>query len=447
MLSTGIIIVFIIGLTSGIYYFTVYIKIKETKKPNIIIILSDALRKDHLGCYGYKRDTTPNIDLFAKDATLFKNAFAQSPSTKPSIASLFTSRYPSQHNTIYNEDALNSTYITLAEVLKENNYLTAGFIENPVISGVFNYNQGFDSWELDDRRHIEETDESMADFDRKIFTWLDVHYKQPFFLYIHYIDPHMPYNAPAQFKNFFDENHDESKIGDIDKRFEDEKLSHESEKNLEYLILSYDNEVRYIDSRFRELIIKLKQLKILDDSIVIFLSDHGEGFLEHKRFQHSYSVYSELVNMPLIIRYPKLFKKRYEKKYVQQIDIFPTIMYILKIPSDSLSLEGNNILSRFNKNIKIVSEHLIEGWRTPQRCVMYNNWKLIQDIDLGTYSLFNIAEDPLDHKNLIEENTTTANSLKFYLAEWQKNLGDKKEASKVRLDKSLEEKFKSLNYI
>lgn len=438
---------FVIVLVMHIYYMRARAKIK---RPNIVIIVSDALRKDHLGCYGYRNDATPNIDRFAKDATLFKNAFAQSPSTKPSVASLFTSRYPSQHSTIYKQDALNLTQVTLAEVLSEHNYLTAAFIENPVISGLFNYNQGFRWYELNDGRDEAATDELTADFDRKIFFWLKTYYTQPFFLYIHYIDPHGPYNAPAPFANFFDRH---------GKRYNDTKKdileylknndSRKKKRNLEHLISLYDDEVRYVDSRFKALIMRLENLNILDNSIVIFLSDHGEGFLEHGKLDHSYSLYSELINIPLIIRYPRLFKKHYEEKYVQQIDIFPTIMYILGIPSDALSLEGKNILSAPSEDIKIVSEQLRYGeeWGRPQRCIISKGWKLIQDIHLGVYSLFNIKDDPFDQKNLIQENTDVANKLKFFLSEWHKELKDKKESDKVTLDKNLEKKIRSLGYV
>ncbi|MFC2091224.1 sulfatase [Elusimicrobiota bacterium] len=416
--------------------------------PNIIMILSDTLRKDHLGCYGHKRNTTPNIDLFAENAILIKNAFAQSPSTKPSVASLFTSKYPSQHHVTYNEDSLNLSYMTLAEILKQNKYMTAGFIENSVIDKRFGFSQGFSEWIMDDRRHKVATSEPMTEFDEKISSWLDKYRGRPFFLYMHYIDPHNPHNAPKPFNNFFSKEYTDripnfkGKSPEIIKRH-----FYKNKRDLEHLISFYDNEIRYIDSRFGELINKLKKLDILDNSIVIFLSDHGEGFLEHDNFAHSYSVYGELINIPLIIRFPKLSQKDYTEDHVQHVDIMPTIMHVLKINTDALLFEGRNILAESNNKAAIFSEHLRRGWGIPQQCIISGNWKLIYGLESGDYSLFDIKKDPLDYENIIGLHSEIADTLKSYLLKWRTGLTDKKEALKVDLDNEFIEKLKSLGYI
>ena len=385
----------VIGLAMflGILVFLL-IKACSPNKPNIIIIISDALRKDHLGCYGYKRNTSAHIDSFAKGATLFMNAFSQAPSTKPSIASLFTSKYPSQHNAINDEDALDEGRITLAEVLRGNGYESAGFIENSEMAREFQYCQGFNLWELDSTRHYSLISQPAEKFDNKIYTWLDKHHKKPFFLYVHYIDPHTPYNAPEPFNNYFKT--------DYDGEFPQEACANpgkyhtfflNNKKALERLISLYDDEIRYVDSRFQKLISKLKQLNIFDKTIVIFTTDHGEGFLEHGWLQHSYSVCAELINVPLIIRYPKLFKKGKDEKYVQLIDIFPTITHILNINTDTLALEGKDILSEPEKQVKVFSEHLKREWGAVQECIIAGDWKLIHRIRSDTYRLFNIKKD------------------------------------------------------
>jgi len=407
-ISRTILAIFFIPVISII--FVIYFKINTPNRPNVIIVVSDALRKDHLGCYGYPRDTSPHIDAFAKTATLFKNAFAQAPHTKPSIASLFTSRYPSQHNTKYHEEFLSSTLVTLAEVLSERNYRTAGFVENIAVFKPGNYSQGFSDWAVREswpriREHGKGNDNSTEEFDNKIFSWLEKNHDDPFFLYLHYIDPHFPYNAPKPFNGLFNDSRQDSEEG----------------TDLAHRIASYDEEIRFMDFRFGKLVEKLEQLNILDKSIIIFTSDHGEGFLEHGRFGHGNSVYAELINIPLIIRYPKLFRKGYGERYVQHIDIFPTIVHALKIDTGSFLLEGKSILSKSDKDVKVFSEQLRKGKRRwlPQRSIIFRGWKLIHNLPPdthNTHNLFNVREDPLDYENVAGEHPEIVADMRSHIS-------------------------------
>jgi arylsulfatase A-like enzyme len=417
-------------------------RINVENRPNIVILISDALRRDHLGCYGYERNTTPNIDQFSKDARLYKNGFAQAPSTKSSIASLFTSKYPSQHKMLYNVDSFDLSHITLAEVMRENKYMTGGFIENYNIIRKFKYDQGFKKYEL-----INKTKETYNDFDNKIFSWIKKNREKPFFLYVHYVDPHSPYDALKPFYNHFYNHKWGKKIRATTEEDVENNIQYfkENENALKNIIASYDEEILYIDSRFNKFVSRLRQMNILDNTIFIFLSDHAEGFLEHDYLIHVYSVYSDQINIPFIIRYPKLFEKGEDEKYVQHIDIFPTLMHILNINSDHLQLEGNNILSE-SDDVKIFCEHL-KKYGTPQQCIIYKDWKLIKNIETNIYSMYNIKEDPNEQKNLIEKNTKMADLLKRYLFNWENNLTNKREAQKIKLDDETRERLRSLGYI
>jgi len=439
-------VIFFIILVCGLIILAgfIYLKWYSFPKPNVLIIISDALRRDHLGCYGYSRDTSPDIDLFAKNAVLYKNAFAQAPSTKPSVASIFTSQYPSQHQAIYNNQALDTEYRTLAEVLKDNDYITAGFTENPQIARRFHYDQGFDTWELDDRRHGI-TSEPMDDFDRKIFAWLDAHCQDTFFLYIHYIDPHIPYQPPEPFCGFFDDDY----TGEITGDYNDVQklIARRNRRDLEHVIALYDEEIRYINSRMKKLIKKLKQLKIWKDTIIIFTADHGEAFFDHGAFfTHSNSVYAEEINIPFILHYPRMFRRGTEERYIQHIDIFPTVLHMLKIDSAALSLEGNNFLSKPDRDIEVIAEHLRERKR-PQRGLISKGWKLIKRIDKDMISLYDIEQDPTDSENVADEHPDIAGRLESRLSGWLDYLKDIKTPTQVELDDEMIDKLKSLGYL
>ena len=151
-------------------------------RPSVMMVVVDTLRRDHLGAYGYGREVSPHIDAFAESAVVFDRAYAQSPSTKPSMASLFTSTLPSHHGTIFNEHALPEHYITLAEVFQSAGYETAGFGENPIIRADFDFDQGFEEYETQSHRHSIRNDGPNDGFDRSVRDWLGDHAHEEFFL-------------------------------------------------------------------------------------------------------------------------------------------------------------------------------------------------------------------------------------------------------------------------
>jgi len=425
-------------------------KTKVAPSPNVIIVVSDALRRDHLGCYGYEKTTTPYLDAFARESSIFKNAYAQSPSTKPSIASLFTSKYPSQHKAIYNENSLNPEFLTLAEVLKEHRYVTAAFNENPMIELRFNYNQGFDQWNTNDKRH-KFTLASMKDFDDKIMTWLDTNYENPFFLYIHFIDPHNPYRAPME--STTQEKNENSTLGRMTEGKKLLKLKNGILiglfEGIDQLISLYDEEIKYVDSRFGQLMDKINQLGIMNNSMIIFLADHGEGFLDHGFFYHSYSVNAELINIPLLVHFPGGMKEVLPDVPVQQVDIFPTIMDVIGIEDDSFSFEGKSIFKKRPPEAIIFSEHLRKGYgKGMQQCVIKKNWKLIYSLETQTFNLYNLKLDPMEKTDRSKEFPSIAKQLKNELYTWhQRMLKNSSKAQKAHIDKELYRKMYSLGYI
>jgi len=460
-------------------------------RPNVIVIISDALRRDHLSCYGYHRNTSPNIDSFAEEATLYDNAFAQAPATKPSVASIFTSRYVVQHNMIDGRYILPDGFVTLAEFLKNNGYITAGFLENYILGLASNYQQGFDTWIIDERRNLPDNNDVTGDnFDAKIKAWVRANSDAPFFLYLHYIDPHHPYGAPGALYNSFNKDY-RGKIKGDENLLKIRKLFASDKKELDHLISLYDSEILYMDTRFGAFIKHLKKLGLYDKTLIIFTSDHGEAFLEHGMLEHGGSLNAEQIIIPFIMKLPDPSGRGRSGRYVQHIDIFPTIASILSLDTSRLHLEGNDIFrEKSADNIKIVSEHLgldsklvkfqdknfskrpkptkdIIAQRlhadkddldiSPrQRSIIYRGWKLIHNIYQDRYALYNIKQDPLESDELHELYPRAANALRSHLDKWKRetrvNETFKKDGKRgapplVIMDEEFRAKLKSLGYL
>ena len=168
---------------------------------NIIFILIDTVRPDHLSCYGYARPTSPTIDVLAHQGVLFRNVIAQAPWTKPSVASFFTSRLPFTHGVTWRgeNERLPESLVTLAEVLSRNGYRTAAFSDNPHITKSNGFGQGFDTF-IENHSFLKGNAESLTD---KVIAWLDKNYQKKHFIYIHYLDPHDPYEAPGSYHEMF----------------------------------------------------------------------------------------------------------------------------------------------------------------------------------------------------------------------------------------------------
>ena len=398
------------------------------RPPNVVIVLSDTLRRDHLSHSGYDRLTSPNLDAFAADATLYTNAFAQSPSTKPSVTSLFTSLYPSQHQVISNKDAVPNSYVMLAEILKTHGHATAAFVENTVIGAQFGFSQGFDDWTFDDTRHFR-TDQTMDEFDESILSWLSAKRDDPFFLYVHYIDPHSPYDPPRPWRRKF---HQES--GGRARR-----------------VNRYDEEISYVDHRIGRVLDQLDSLGLRDNTLVIFLSDHGEGFREHGLYEHSYSVYAELINIPLVIRYPGGSAPRRIEDFVGHVDLLPTILDVVGVNREDLPLEGRSLVREDSQepqvgvDAAVVSEHLRANG--PQRAIMRGDRKLIHDIETDRLHLYDLKGDPLDAHALAGVEDQLAPNLHRELVQRVAKMRRQRDADQIELDEDTLKALKALGYV
>lgn len=405
---------------------------KSPSNPNVLLIVADTLRADHLGCYGYNLPTSPYIDKFAADALIFEKAMSNAPWTKPSMGTIFTSMYPHEHQAFYWEDNLNNACLTLAETFRNNNYLTFAVQTNAIITKNYNFNQGFQHY---DEIIREKGDKVTAKFN----SWLMKNNDKPFFAYLHYMDVHLPYNAPEEFKQIFEPEVINSLLKDIDKAYEVRMLNELglSKQDKQHFINMYDAEIRYFDYNFGMIIDNLKKSGILDKTIIILTSDHGEEFWEHNGSEHGHCQYNEVLHVPLIIKYSSKLPVKRIKSYVQLLDLFPTILSLSR-QKNNFYLKGRNLILNVKTNSPSNEEIFFEGigFGAEKKGVLKNGWKLIENtgvknenaLDLFDtltkyiypeykkgFELYNINQDFSEKHNLINEYPQIAKRLKIYL--------------------------------
>ena len=335
-------------------------------RPNVIVFLLDTLRADHLGVYGYERETTPSLDQFAKENIMFKYAVTAAPWTPPSVASLLTGMYVSSHGLMppssrdeasKAEVKLSAKAITLQQILKKDGYSTAAVSSNPWISKDFGFDVGFGSFVYIPRSPAEKV--NAAAF--KVLDELKEN-GTPFFLYLHYLDPHDPYTPPESHQKLF---------------VEPIKIRNYSDE-MQGQIRLYDQEIRYMDDSLGKMIQHLKDIGVYDNSIIVILGDHGEQFEEHGYTRHGNQVFNTETHVPLLMHLPHDSEAgKVIDHTVSVIDIFPTILGLLHIETPTAAKLGISLLDEESqsKRAGVMSE--ISHKMNQRSFVNYEGKKLI----------------------------------------------------------------------
>ncbi|MGD8376654.1 MAG: sulfatase [Acidobacteriota bacterium] len=306
---------------------------KATSKPqiNFLVISLDTLRPDHLGCYGYDRDTSPFIDEFASKGTVFDQAFTTAPWTLPAHMSMFTSLYPSFHKldrgNFVGSAHVDESEALLAEELAAAGYRTAGFVSHPYLAGEWGYARGFDLYHDATMLAVHQT--------RRTLQWMEWHRfhrnrgtaPAKFFLFLHYLDAHEPYGAPSPHGEMFVRDY-KGALQPQDYMvtlFSDKEF--ENEEDFRYVIGLYDGEVHFLDANLGKIFRGLETFGFDGDTMVVVTSDHGEEFKDHGTMGHWHSLYDSELRVPLIVRYPPGGAGGRRVDYpVNLLDLFPTIL-------------------------------------------------------------------------------------------------------------------------
>ncbi len=426
---------------------------------NVIIIGIDTLRADHLGMYGYSRDTSPNLDRFAEESILFEQAIAQASYTLPSQASFFTSQYPRVHGLLQATEVLADSRVTLAEVLKGQGYKTAAFVGDGHLSGQFGFAQGFDIY-------VDDVGRSFVSTIPLAVEWLKKNKAEKFLLFLHAYDAHPPFEVPVvnSFDHIFDPDydgilHNEELIefayrtlpnqppyfhamrnilkigGQAVMRLENETIIFEPQ-DIYHTIAHQDGRILHTDYLIQQFLDVLQDMGLYENSLVIIFSDHGLTTMDNMTRQvfsdktrlvgHRGVVYDEVIRVPLLIKHPLLGQQKVNEQ-IQLIDIFPTILDILRIPIEKnvkKQLQGKSFLplltGRAGPNVSeyAYGEGDAMSGLDELQFIRTLQWKLI--VKAGErFELYNLKDDPKETQNVISQHPDVAAKLKQKFEEWE----------------------------
>lgn len=403
-------------------------EINNSPKLNVIIISLNSLRADHLGAYGYRRNTSPNIDKLAKNGVLFEHAQAQSNWTLPNLVSLFTSKYVHSHGIYKRDQKVSEKELTFPEILKLYGYKTAAFVGGLDVVSDYGLNQGFDYYS--DKTNGNPT-VSFKETMPKILNWLKINKDSKFFLFIQSYDIHYPYNHPEPYDHMYDRHYsgilselpiDYSFLKTIhnDTGVLKDKQARLGIKDIEHIIAHYDGGITYTDKFIGELLGEIEKLKLSDNTIIIITSEHGDELYDHGSFDRfgQNNLYEEVVHIPLIIRNPALnLKGKRITSLVQLVDIMPTLLDFLGIPinkeAQGLSLfpliEGKNIKDNFNKYVYAEAD-------CNKRSIRTKEWKLIYSSN--KYELYNLYRDLKEEHSIVDQKPEVVYELMQKLSDW-----------------------------
>ena len=389
----------------------------RTETRDVIIIAVDTLRADHMGSYGYDRPTSDNIDEWAKSATRYDYCISVSPWTFPSFAAMLTGRYPSICGGTSSIRYLPSDETCLPEIMSNEGFSTFSIVSTAWVGHPVNLHQGLDGSIL----------LPIGGCDR-VFSlareWMDSHMDEDKFLFLHFMDPHTPYNPPRGFNDIYDPGYKgkyAARFGgdDVDAvRKGDLQLTDEEK---EHLVDLYDGEITFFDREFGKFASYMEEIGIDDNDLVIFTADHGEEFFEHGGFEHGHTLYDEILHVPLIIKGNGFAPGEVDKRTVSTIDIFPTVLEFFDIPVRD-DLNGFSLLGGIpDKKRFLLSEQMLYG--VEQKGVTTSQYRYIYNTMSGFEELYDLAEDSAMMESVADERRASCRPLESFVVNYITGLG------------------------
>ncbi len=380
-------------------------KPREATRLNLLLISIDTLRADRLSGYGYGKPTSPRIDALMNASVVFEDAHATSSWTLASFASLMTGLYPSSHQCLSYSSKLDDSYTTLAEILRDQGYATASVVSHVFLGQKYGMQQGFEhapeELVLPNMARSNEQITSPRVTDRAL-DWLraqaELPDEQPWYLFVHYFDPHVPYNAHEGFTERFGTN----------------QLAH------------YDGEIAFTDHHIGRLLDGLEEFGPVDDTVVVLVADHGEEFSDHGGRLHGTNLFREVMQVPFMIRAPSA-KPRRVSDTVSLVDFLPTALELLRVPESAIPVAGRSLVPLLRGEDMEEAGALAElSLKTPFPADAYvlGKWKLVvggrQPRDGGRpgasasdkIRLFDREADPTEQRDLSARHPDLVETLK-----------------------------------
>ena len=403
---------------------------RETSPTNVLLITVDTLRPDHLACYGNSKIKTPNFDRLAREGVLFQNAFCQVPLTLPSHASILSGTYPISHGfRDQGRTQSSSDMPNLAAVLRREGYRTGAFVGSFVLDSRFGLNEGFDYYfdrfetSLTGAKEFQNVERPASEVAAEAIQWIGST-PQKFFAWLHLYDPHDPYLPPEPFRTDYQGN-------------------------------PYDGEIAFVDSVLGKLFASLEEKRVYDSTLIVLLSDHGEGLEEHGETFHGFFVYDSTLRIPLQIKPPRGVNpsSRIVREQVETVDIAPTILEFLKL-SPGKEIQGRGLLSTIQGKGSVSQSKLYGESYYPRQF----DWSELRSLRSGRYKfieapkpeLFDTDQDPHELKNLALEHPEMVRAMRGELQQLcdrlpQESVVDRKNA--YRPDAEVRRRLGSLGYL
>jgi arylsulfatase A-like enzyme len=409
-------------------------------EPSVLVLLADTLRAPDLGCYGSALPTSPHLDALARKGTRFTLCTAPASWTLPSVATLFTGATPPSHGVTRVDNArLAQGYLTLAEAFLDAGHATAGFVANPLIGPHTSFDQGFTTYHHRPNGRADRLSTELLD-------WIDSLEKdEAFFAYVHFMDPHGPYSAPEPFHSRFRDPSLKTELtpallDEIRLAFQKTKADAGSKKagiafaasyaeladrEREVLHQWYLGEIAFLDHQIGQLLSELERRGRLDNTVILFTSDHGEGFNEHGTRGHGKNLYEEVLHVPLILVHEGKIKSGTCDHPVSLDSILPTLLRLAQLPGneaatapDLLSLLG---VDGSNKPLfSVIDTGRIGAVRdVPMAAVRQGSWKLIRSFQGEPRDeLYDLAKDPGELIDLMPSRADQAALILLELESW-----------------------------
>jgi len=443
-------------------------------RPNVIVLLVDALRPDHLGCYGYSRDTSPNIDALGSDSVVFTQAVSHSTFTKVSVASIFTSLYPYQHGVYWGQKmgaqearvahVLSDDNVTLAEAMLDAGYLTMGIAKNRHIHRRYGFGQGF--VEYNDRVGLFEqvfaAPTSLKGrwwyidaINAYVLKWLSrVGRHHSFFLYVHYMDLHDPYRPKSPYREMYGTYSDVYSGVDFGEWGAHLKAIREGRVTLTQddvlqLEAYYDGQLHWIDSQIGVVLDELKRSGMYDDSLIVLTSDHGDGFMEHGFISHSTTPYDELVRVPLMVKFPNSDPRATVTAQVQHVDLMGTILAYLGLTMPAAA-QGIDLMANLESEESGVDRfsyaEISQGDEAyPAIAIRTERYKYIH-FQHEPDELYDLTTDPGERSNVIADHQDQASAFRLVVLDI---VGQRRERGldTIELSEDAIEELKALGYV
>ena len=418
--------------------------------PRVILVSIDTLRADHLGCYGYGRPTSPGLDALARQGVLFGDVSAPSPWTLPSHASLLTGLYPSRHGLKAHDRYLPATVPTLAALLGRAGFVTAGVVNSYNLGPRFGLDRGFQQFS-----YVEETagqQEPSTRITDQAMAWLRQYRDRRLFLFVHYYDVHSDYRSLARYEEQFVSPYQGPADGTTAQlmAFREGRVRLDV-RDAAYLVDLYDAGIRQMDDELQRLLAFLRDERLLDDTLLVLTSDHGEEFMERGGVLHGRTQFQEVMRVPLLMRGPGLPAGRRETAPVSLVDVMPTLLSRARVEAPP-SLDGEDLGPLLRGEASPLSGRYLFGEADHNnaepditRAVRHGRYKLHFNRLTGKRELFDLGEDPGERVDRAAAQPAVTAELGARLERFMRTRSEA--APPSRLTPEEIEKLKSLGYL